>query len=461
MIRHLAPLALAATLAHAEVPADYAFGVSLTTESAGPFHRVELPAAVYEGVAQRDLDDLRVFNADGALVPFAWVPRAAAPRERKPAVVLPLFPLYIDRSRGDVAGLNLSLVRSRTATSINIATADGQPVAGPTLGGYVLDATAVEEPLTALAFALPATGASTMRLRIDASDDLATWRPVVADGTLVNLEYAGRRLFRDRIEFAPTKAKYLRLSWPAHQPVHAFSSVSGEFADRAVAMPRQWRGVSGSAAAQRDGDYEYDLAGAFPVDRIAIELPERNSVVPAQLLARATSKEAWQPVAATVFYRLQQPGGEVTNEPVAVAGTGQRYWLLRVDPRSGGLAGVAPRIIAGWQPHDLVFAARGAAPFVLAWGNRTATPGAFPIATLVPGYDSTRGLPADIGDTRAGPPITLGGKQRLREPIDAKRWLLWASLALGALLLGWMAFRLAKEMGLTPATDSRSGDRLT
>jgi hypothetical protein len=114
-----------------------------------------------------------------------------------------------------------------------------------------------------------------------------------------------------------------------------------------------------------------------------------------------------------------------------------------------------------WQPRELVFAARGAAPFVLAWGNRTATPGALSIATLVPGYDSTKGLPADVSDARPGPPVTLGGAQRLREPVDAKRWLLWASLALGALLLGWMAFRLSKEMGSAPSAEAESpGERL-
>jgi len=44
----------------------------------------------------------------------------------------------------------------------------------------------------------------------------------------------------------------------------------------------------------------------------------------------------------------------------------------------------------------------------------------------------------------------LGGPDRLREPPDVKRWMLWASLALGALVLGWMAWRLSREMGPTP-----------
>ncbi len=46
-----------------------------------------------------------------------------------------------------------------------------------------------------------------MRLAIDASDDLAAWRNVAADGTLVNIEYAGQRLTRNRIDLPADEGK--------------------------------------------------------------------------------------------------------------------------------------------------------------------------------------------------------------------------------------------------------------
>jgi len=234
------------------------------------------------------------------------------------------------------------------------------------------------------------------------------------------------------------------------------ASVNGEFGDRAVEVARQWREVICTPVPKAEADFDCDLGGPFPVDRIAINLGQVNSVVPAQFFARAAPKDAWQPIASTVFYRLQQPGGEIANAPLAIAVHGQRHWLLRVDPRSGGLGIDAPRITFGWQPQEVVFAARGAAPFVLAYGSRTATSGALPIATLVPGYDAAKGLPANVGVARQGAPVPLGGMQRMREPIDTKRWLLWASLLLAARVLGWMAWRLAKEMGSGPAADADS-----
>ncbi len=290
-----------------------------------------------------------------------------------------------------------------------------------------------------------------MHLRIDASDDLASWRPVTTDAVLVDLEYEGRRLVRDRVEIPPTRAKYLRLSWAPRQPVIDFTGVAGEAAARVVEAPRQWRIAAGTPVPDREGEFEYDLGGAYPVDRIDVGLAEPNSVVPAQILARSGPTEAWQTVTSTVFYRLREPDAEVASAPVPVIGGARRYWLLRFDARSGVSARTPPPLRAGWEPAEIVFANRGTPPFTLAYGNYTASPGALPIATLVPGYDAAKGLPANVGTASVGPAMELGGTDRLRAPPDVKRWILWASLVLGALVLGWMAWRLSREMGAAPA----------
>lgn len=454
MIRQLLLIALVATGAHAERPSDYASGIPVAPSGGAPFQRVVLPAAVYAGVAHPDLADLRVFNADGEVVPYAILPRAAEARARADAIALPLFPLYVDRDRRDLSGLVLHVVRNAAGTAVDIRSDDAAPgaAAGQALAGFVLDASALTEALSALVFTLPAAvGAPTMHLRVDASDDLASWRPVTTDAVLVDLEYGGRRLVRDRIEIPPTRTKYLRLSWTPGQPVIDFTGVSGEAAERIVEAPRQWRVAAGTPVADHDGEFEYDLGGAYPVDRIDIVLAEPNSVVPTQILARARPTDPWQTVNSTVFYRLREPEGEVTSVPVPVIGGARRYWLLRFDPRSGAPARTAPQLRAGWQPAEIVFANRGTPPFTLAFGNRTAEPGALSIATLVPGYDPVKGLPAGVGSASPGPAMELGGPDRLRTPPDVKRWMLWASLVLGALVLGWMAWRLSREMGAAPA----------
>jgi hypothetical protein len=42
----------------------------------------------------------------------------------------------------------------------------------------------------------------------------------------------------------------------------------------------------------------------------------------------------------------------------------------------------------------------------------------------------------------------------LTKPIDAKRWLLWSTLALGVIVLAWMAWRLSRQMSAPAAGDT-------
>jgi hypothetical protein len=123
-------LLLFANAAAAEAPRDFAFGIALTTEADAPFYRVELPAAVYEGAVRPDRGDLRVFNADEAMVPFAYLPAADPVRERKSSVSVPMFPLRVEQADTDLNGLSLSMSRTAAGTTLNLTTRDGRPVAG-------------------------------------------------------------------------------------------------------------------------------------------------------------------------------------------------------------------------------------------------------------------------------------------------------------------------------------------
>jgi hypothetical protein len=296
-----------------------------------------------------------------------------------------------------------------------------------------------------------------MRFRIEASDDLANWRPVVSDAPLIDLEFEGRHLRRDRIELPATKAKYLRLSWAASQPPLNLAGVTGEFAARNVEPPVQWTEVAGVAVPEHEGDYDFDLKGAYPIERIAIGLPEQNTVVPAQLSARASPQEPWRVIASNVLYRLRQGDGEVNSPPITVNWIALRYWKLHVDASAGGLGTGPPRMRAGWLPQQIVFAARGDSPFVLAYGSSTALSNVLPIQTLVPGYDTPAAPAIAIARPQSTNVEALGGAERLTKPIDAKRWLLWSTLVLGVLVLGGMAWRLSKQLDSSaPAVDATS-----
>jgi hypothetical protein len=115
---------------------------------------------------------------------------------------------------------------------------------------------------------------------------------------------------------------------------------------------------------------------------------------------------------------LRARDAEVTSPEIPVISHGERYWLLRVDQKGGGLGAGMPAISVGWVPQKLVFAARGAGPFQLAYGNVGAQSVAYSIDSLIPGYKTDaefRVKAASLGEQ-----VTLAGPGRLRAPMDYK-----------------------------------------
>jgi hypothetical protein len=395
-----------------------------------------------------------VFNGEGTTVAFAFMPRSAPGREAGAAIELPIFPLRAESARQDLGDLAITVRRTSAGTTVDLATRDGKAVAAERLAGYLIDASEAKEPLAALTMSLPASANITTRVRVDASDDLVSWRTLVAGAPLLALEFGGRRLTRDRIELPSTPAKFLRVTFEPGQATPEFASVRGEAADRAVEAPRQWREVAGSPVRDQPGTFEFDLGGRFPVDRVTLLLPEQNTVAPTQLFVRAAAADEWHPVASTVFYRLRQDGGEATNAPVAINGGEYRYWKASVDPKAGGIGAQAPRLSFGWYPGTIVFAARGKGPFELAYGSTRVKPSALSVETLVPGYDRAKLTTVSFPAARTGAVNAVPESAALKQPIDTKRWLLWGSLVLAAAVLGWMAFSLSRQMRNPPSPET-------
>lgn len=478
MIKFIFSVALLAafSVCAAEKPADYAYGMALDVDGSEALYEITLPAAVYRGVARADLADVRVFNGAGELVPHGWRPRRTSGLDAPKPVMLTLFPL---RAPAGVSldGLSISVRRgpdgaSRVqVTSTDTRATDARSSGASRTAGYLVDLTVLDRPLRALELDW-ASGPEGYagKLRVDASDDLGNWRTLVAQAPVVSLEMAGQRLTQKRVELPAGKVKYLRLAWvanPQDAPAPDITAARGELAAQSVEAAREWLTVE-PRRGTKPGEYEFDLGGWHPVDRVRLQLPEPNTLAPVEWLVRNNADQPWRPVASGVVYRLRRGDTEVTSPELGVPAATERYWLLRVDQRGGGVGAAMPKLDAGWVPHQLVFAARGASPFQLAYGNREAKPAALAIETLIPGYREASGAAiraakagaqqtVNVKSVQALAPAELGGAARREETVDWKRWSLWGALVLGVLVLGVMAWRLMKQMG-SPAGPTAAQD---
>jgi hypothetical protein len=439
--------------AAAERPQDFAFGMAIQADGRDALYEIDIPVAVYRGVTRGDLGDLRVFNGQGEVVPHALRAPVVSVEQVGAPVRLPVFPFY-GEARGKIDDLNVRIERRADGTIIGI---QNQPTSREQkiLRGYLLDASGNKFPLRELQLDWQGDSSSFIgKVRVDGSDDLAVWTNLANNAALARLAIDGHQVRRDRVELHPGKFKYLRISWPENQTALESLNVLAEPAPRMVASPRVWQNIEGAPVSGKAGEYSYDLGGYVPADRLRVELPQVNSLAQMQIFFRAATKEDWRWALSAVAYRLRAGETEVTNPEIALPTNSARYWLLRVDQKGGGVGSGVPVLQFGWAPQKLVFAARGAGPFQLAYGSSTVKPAALAIAAIIPGYKTEAEF--KVKSAALGAQFTLAGAAQSRVPWDYRKIALWSILILGVGLLAWMAFRLSRQIAKAPTSSEKT-----
>jgi hypothetical protein len=438
--------ALIATAAAAtSAPGDFAYGQLIVPSAPATGYRLALPVDLYRAAVREDLGDLRVFNGSGEVVPYA-LQRPHRETQKLPLRPLPLFPLTPETG-ASLDAIRITIESGRGAVNLQ---AQGAAKGKPTIVSYILDARSVDRPLAALELEWPADAAEFAgRWRVEASDDLSAWRLVLPGAAVANLGSQKDRLIERRIEFWPVQAKYWRLTWIDGPARFVLTGAQGEPAQDVVELARASEVLSPQVDPKRPGEFEYDTEARLPADRLELKLPQLNSVVQAEILSRSSATEEWRQVTRRGFYRLKSDDAEVASGWVSIDLNTDRYWLVRVD-RDGGFGSGAPKLTLGWVPHELVFIARGSGPFQLAYGSATAMPDESPVESIL----SQISEPGDgkslvtIVTATLAPRVVLGGEGRrlpLPPPFPWKSVALWAALAIGVIVLAWMAMRLARE----------------
>jgi uncharacterized protein DUF3999 len=435
----LALLACAASVAFAQVPESFAGRAPLNLPAKGPLYRVTLPEAVYRD-ARTDLADVRVLNARGESVPIALASEPDVAREAPPPVDLPAFAVT-SLEPATIA----SQVRVRLADGTLISV-DGKSHTTPPerrTVAYLLDASALKEPIHALALDWDAgPSQEIIKVRVEASDDLRAWQPLASPVSLVRIEQGGRKLEQPRVELRGSRAKYLRVS--GVDAPFSLKSARAEFAERARPADLLVKRVSGKRG-EKPGDVVYDLEARLPVEALRLVPGETNSVVPATYFVRDTPDATPSWVAQATSYRLMHDGTEIESPASHIRRRAARYWIARIDPDKGGLGATLPQLEVHWRAAELVFVARGEEPFSLAFGNREAKSALLPVASVMPGYEphAEMKLPAATVGTVTRVTGAAGAWPAWLEDVPPRKLALWALLVGAVVVLGVMAWRLS------------------
>ncbi|KGB93917.1 MULTISPECIES: DUF3999 domain-containing protein [Burkholderia] len=419
---------------------------ALDLDGSAAYYQLTVPQPVYAASRRDDLGDVRVFNGAGEPVPYSLdAPAAAAPA--------------VPPSRTPVHWFSLPPTRAEHGNAPPGVTVgpDGAlraAVATPSLtrhGADLVDLSHADGSVDAL---LVHVGDDSYqgRVSVEASDDLRTWRPL-GSTQLLKVGRGNDMLVQERIALDGAAPRYLRLDWPDGAPSIASVDVETHPRDArgvdTASVPRQWRDAVRIRAGAAPGEYLFDTDGAYPVDRVRIDLPQPNTVARATLQSRADAQAPWRDVAAAVLFRLQGKGGEQRNPPLEFVANTDRAWRIVVDMLNGGLGGGQPAVALGWHPAVLTFVARGTPPFTLGVGDASLVSSAVSRDALLVGM-VPEVRPARVG---AALPASAVVPAAAADADAGRRYVLWGALIVAAGVLGAIAWRLAKGGGETRSRD--------
>lgn len=441
-------LSASMTVNAAEVPKDYAYGLPLTTPGSEPFFRVELPGDVYQQTAWPDMRDLRVFNSQGVTVPFALYADETRETQSK-TWPLRVFPL--DHQQREANDQPQIILKSANGIEVTLP-AEGEKPSGRSLLLEVPDEEGIYPALSGLKLTwgrLPQNWQA--RVSVLYSYDLKNWDSLIDDAPLMDLTSGSDRLLLDTIDLRNDgqmpRSHYLLLVFkddaqPANLDLSAITGIaeSTQSTQHYVTLAPSVKSVSNSEA-------EYSWSSPQPLSQVKITPAQSNTVLPLSMEYRSSAQDGWHPLGKQAAYSL----GDNVSAPLTLQG--QLIQAIRLKGINQQWSGLPPLVSGEREVRKLVFNAQGSAPFMLAWGNKTATAQALSLDVLIPPETNQWLALPDAGKKAVQ---ILGGRERLTATTEAEKsglWqkgLLWALLIIGAGGLVVLALKVWREVQRQP-----------
>lgn len=425
-----------AALGHGEdLPDDFASQTPLTLNGEGPWYRLELPLSLQLSAQQGNLNDVRIFNADGQAQPYALTLSQPQRAEQEKPVSVKWFPLY-NRDDAKDAEPAIRVERTPNGTLVEVQP-QGEIEAGEeVLRGWLLDTSAIKAPLDQLIIDWTSEREGFQRFTIDASDDLQHWQRW-GEGQVARLSFSDELVEQREVPLPGRTAHYLRLLWSNPQSAPTLTSAQLLSTQPGV-LPLSWSpAIKGRT--EKPGVYVWQMPVGLPIERMKVELLQANSLAPAMLYGRHDSKGPWRLINDGLLYRLTQNGQDITQNEMELTGDVMQQLKLEVDERGGGLGADAPSLSVAVRATQLVFLGRGAPPYSLAIGNKTISGANLPLSTLVPGATAQKLAALGSATLTTTPVAPAASPIQISDGPDWKRMGLWAVLVIGVLFLGWMA----------------------
>jgi hypothetical protein len=279
---------------------------------------------------------------------------------------------------------------------------------------------------------------------VQSSNDLDNWTTIVPSAAVAQLQRDAFTLTQSAIDLpAGVRPKYLRISWPRELAAVTLTTVKVLMPASQPGTPTHWKTLSADRV-DSAGLALYDTHGTFLVQYVDVEFADAADVASITVQSRASSTADWSFRHAGVFYTLQESDSRVQSGAVPILRTTDRYWRLETARSGGWTRSGTPRLKIGWHPHEIVFVARGPAPYTLVYGSARVAADDAPVDALLASLNGAE-IEGRVREATLGEPHTFAGADALTASPPYRRIVLWGVLVAAVAALAFFAVRVFRE----------------
>jgi len=413
--------------------------------------RAALPAASIAALRGATGGDLRVFNASGMSLPHALIDASteAIARADTPGQRLVALPIYASTTSTTSGAPTLRIEEGATRRVIEYSSTKATSATQQQPRGLLFDARKIDTEVRAVELEGTLPTATIVKVSLDISADLKSWRVLVSDAPVFDFGNEGPSNRRVALPVAQSfKDHYVRLTWstPNSLPIVAMNTVG---AVSVKALPRTAI-MLGAPVMTSDNAAEWTLSSGFRASGLRLQTAASNALMPVRILTRARAGDPWQPIASTVVYRLAGTNGtDGVNPSLPINATLASQ--LRVEVLRGySLTGVPLTLALEYPPLQVLFIATGDGPFSISTGKSGLESAALPVVTLMPNYAPGAEFATPLSQATN---ITVDSKPRTAgqtvgdslSELFNRSTVLWGVLGLAVLVLGGLAVSLLRN----------------
>ncbi len=437
---------------------DFAHSAELTNATTS-LREVDLPLSIYEKMQRKDYGDIRVFSADGQLVPYQLSrTETVNSQQQRPLVFYPF-------TKGQAADTR------NIKVFINQRQRSGQHVSGQQSikitqkwGGdfnnkqrskeyqYIIENPQSKPSMDKLKKHklkmcklkldwVQAKSSMVLPLKLESSNNLQNWTSLSRKQTVSKLNYAGSKLIQDEIGFSCTSQKYLRLTWLKPNPQVHLTKIQGIYTNNGK-QQTQWKSF-GKPSYDKEGNWFFESDVVAGITQMEFVAPQDGLFYKGALYSRNNENGQWRFAHNVSQYRLNIGDTELKSSALTISVNKSRYWKLELHSEGQFTDEQLPEIRAGWAPRKLLFLAQGKGPFYIVFGNPNIKPSEQnDLNNLI---KTIRDSDSAVDNVKLG---VIENSGKLFSPETPwKLILFWIVLILGTMLMAYMSFKLFKQMG--------------